>query len=61
MKDTSPVQKVTTWAVVILLVVLGIAVLVKEDTGTPYDRPINTPYPSHGPEPIPVYPNNGKE
>lgn len=59
MKDTSPVQKIFTWAVVILVVILGIAVLVNNDKPTSYDRPFVIPSPD--PAPIPVYPNNGKE
>lgn len=63
MKNTSPVQKVVTWAVIFLLVILGISVLVKKDTGTPYDRPnpVIATSPDAGPTPFPVYPNNGKE
>jgi hypothetical protein len=59
MTDTSPVQKVVTWAVIILLVILGVAVLVNDKPAIPNDRPVTTP--TSGPEPIPVYPNNGKE
>ena len=58
MKDTSPVQKIVTWAVVILLVVLLVSVLTN-DKGTPY-----TPTPTATLTPTPtmtVYPNNGKE
>lgn len=58
MKDTSPVQKIVTWAVVILLVVLLVSVLTN-DKGTPYTP---TPTATLTPTPIiPVYPNNGKE
>lgn len=59
MTDTSPVKKVVTWAVIILLVILGVAVLVNDKPALPNDRPVTIP--SSGPEQIQVYPNNGKE
>ncbi len=60
MKDTSPVQKIVTWAVVILLVILLVSVLMN-DKGTPY-TPTTTPTATLTPTPtIPVYPSNGKE
>lgn len=62
MKDTSPVQKIITWAVVILLVILLVSVLMN-DKGTPY-TPTTTPIPTVSLTPTPtmtVYPSNGKE
>jgi len=59
MKDTSPVQKLVTWTVVILLVILGISVFMKDEQ--PVYRPVElVQVPSPTPE-IPIYPNNGKE
>lgn len=70
MRDISIVQKIFTWAVVVLLVVLSVAVLVNDNPVTPYDRPLaipNTPSPSPQSPPVIwekgtyIYANNGKE
>lgn len=60
MKEISIVQKLVTWTVVLLLLVIGASVFFqKEENLIPYDAYV--PVPSPTPEHIPVYPNNGKE
>lgn len=58
MKDINLVQKIVTWALVLILVLILASVLVKDD------KPIQvfTPVPTSGPSPtMTIYPNNGKE
>ena len=61
MKDISIVQKLVTWTVVLLLLVIGASVFFqKEENLIPYEESY-IPVPAPTPEPIAVYPNNGKE
>lgn len=61
MREISIVQKLVTFTVIILMLVIGITVILNDDKQLPPSYNDYVPVPSPTSEPIPVYPNNGKE
>lgn len=62
MTEISPVQKLFTWTIVILLLVTAVAIFLKKDDTAKVYYIDNTPTPVPSPTPtMIVYPNNGKE
>lgn len=63
MKEISIVQKLATWTVIILALIIGIAVFNQKEENLPVPFPM-TPISTDGPSPTPIvwyYPSEGKQ